>query len=60
MTSKSYDGTMNGKAMLKILTGVFLVSPSLGARSQEVRVYSGRHYNTDRQVFKTFSQKTGI
>ena len=28
--------------------------------SKEVRVYSGRHYNTDRQVFKAFSQATGI
>ena len=63
MTSKSYDGAMNSKAMLKVLTGVFLVAPIIGCaavRAQEVRVYSGRHYNTDRQVFKTFSQKTGI
>ncbi len=28
--------------------------------AKEVRVYSGRHYNTDRQVFKTFSENTGI
>ena len=28
--------------------------------AREVRVYSGRHYNTDREVFKTFSEKTGI
>ena len=30
------------------------------ALAREVRVYSGRHYNTDRQVFKKFSQETGI
>ena len=30
------------------------------ANGREVRVYSGRHYNTDRQVFKEFNQKTGI
>ena len=29
-------------------------------RAREVRVYSGRHYNTDRQVFKDFAKKTGI
>jgi iron(III) transport system substrate-binding protein len=28
--------------------------------AKEVRVYSGRHYNTDRQVFKKFSENTGI
>ena len=27
---------------------------------KEVRVYSGRHYNTDRAVFKRFAQETGI
>ncbi|HGY5550588.1 MAG TPA: Fe(3+) ABC transporter substrate-binding protein [Prochlorococcus sp.] len=30
------------------------------ANAREVRVYSGRHYNTDRQVYKKFSQQTGI
>jgi len=33
---------------------------SVGASAREVRVYSGRHYNTDRQIFKKFSQDTGI
>ena len=27
---------------------------------REVRVYSGRHYNTDREVFKKFAEETGI
>ena len=27
---------------------------------REVRVYSGRHYNTDRGVYKKFAQETGI
>ena len=35
------------------------IVPSL-AQAREVRVYSGRHYNTDRQVFKTFTNTTGI
>ncbi|GCE65259.1 iron ABC transporter substrate-binding protein [cyanobiont of Ornithocercus magnificus] len=28
--------------------------------ASEVRVYSGRHYNTDRAVYKQFSEQTGI
>ncbi len=28
--------------------------------AEEVRVYSGRHYNTDRKVYKKFSDQTGI
>jgi len=30
------------------------------ASNREVRVYSGRHYNTDKQIFKKFSEETGI
>ena len=30
------------------------------ALAREVRVYSGRHYNTDRQVYKNFNKETGI
>ncbi len=33
---------------------------SIKASEREVRVYSGRHYNTDRQVFKKFAEETGI
>ena len=36
------------------------VAFSVFASTREVRVYSGRHYNTDRQVFKKFAEKTGI
>ena len=32
----------------------------VASSAREVRVYSGRHYNTDRQVFKAFSDSTGI
>jgi len=28
--------------------------------NREVRIYSGRHYNTDKQVYKQFAEKTGI
>ena len=63
MTSKTYNGGMKSKAMLKVLAGLCLITPFVGCAAvgaQEVRVYSGRHYNTDRQVFKRFSEKTGI
>jgi len=33
---------------------------SAAAQAAEVRVYSGRHYNTDRAIFKRFSDQTGI
>tara|TARA_Y100001968_G_C19421204_1_gene751834 strand:+ start:1129 stop:2157 length:1029 start_codon:yes stop_codon:yes gene_type:complete len=32
----------------------------LNSFAREVRVYSGRHYNTDRQIFKQFAEDTGI
>ena len=44
-------------ATLALIASFTFISPS---SAREVRVYSGRHYNTDRQVFKTFSKKTGI
>ncbi len=30
------------------------------ASDKEVRIYSGRHYNTDKQIYKTFAKETGI
>ena len=40
----------------------FLLIFNLPANSteKEVRVYSGRHYNTDRSVYKKFADETGI
>ncbi len=43
---------------LTSLLPLVLHTPALAAG--EVRVYSGRHYNTDRQVYKKFSDQTGI
>lgn len=40
-----------------ILGQLFSASAS---EAREVRIYSGRHYNTDRKAFKTFSKETGI
>ena len=40
------------------LVAPFAAMPSVKAK--EVRVYSGRHYNTDRKAYKSFSEQTGI
>jgi len=44
------------------LTFSFLFNLNIPANStqREVKVYSGRHYNTDREVFKRFAEETGI
>ena len=39
---------------------IFNVSFPANSSEREVKVYSGRHYNTDRGVYKKFSNKTGI
>ena len=33
---------------------------SANSSEKEVKVYSGRHYNTDRSVYKKFAEETGI
>ena len=44
------------------MTFTFLFNVNFPAYSteKEVKVYSGRHYNTDREVYKKFSEETGI
>ena len=44
------------------LTSTFLFNLNIPANSteREVRVFSGRHYNTDRVVYKKFAEETGI
>ena len=44
------------------LTCTFLLNVNIPANAteKEVRVYSGRHYNTDRSVYKKFAEETGI
>ena len=32
----------------------------VNSTDKEVKVYSGRHYNTDRSVYKRFAEETGI
>ena len=49
--------------MLKLLAALTLIGPFAAVSSveaKEVRVYSGRHYNTDRATYKQFSEETGI
>ena len=36
------------------------ISEKTRADNREVRVYSGRHYNTDREIYKKFAEETGI
>jgi len=50
------------KIFYSALTCTFLFNLNVPVNSteQEVKVYSGRHYNTDRTVFKKFAEETGI
>ena len=50
------------KIFYSALTCSILLNLNLPANSteKEVRVYSGRHYNTDRSVYKKFAEETGI
>ena len=36
------------------------VNIPVNSTEKEVKVYSGRHYNTDRSVYKKFAEETGI
>ncbi len=50
------------KLLYSVLSLAFLMNVNIPANSseKEVKVYSGRHYNTDRAVFKKFAEETGI
>ena len=50
------------KLLYSALTCTFLFNINIPVNSteKEVRVYSGRHYNTDRSVYKKFAEETGI
>jgi len=50
------------KIFYSALTCTFLLNVNLPSNStqKEVKVYSGRHYNTDRAVYKKFAEETGI
>ena len=50
------------KIFFSALTLSFLINANIPVNSseREVKVYSGRHYNTDRNVYKKFAEETGI
>ena len=50
------------KVLYSALTFTFLFNLNIpiNATQREVKVYSGRHYNTDREVYKKFADETGI
>ena len=50
------------KILYSAITCSFLLNINLPVNSTEkqVRVYSGRHYNTDRAIYKKFAEETGI
>jgi len=50
------------KQIYSALTCIFLLNVNIPVNSteKEVKVYSGRHYNTDRSVYKKFAEETGI
>jgi len=50
------------KLFYTALASSFLFNVSLPTYStqREVKVYSGRHYNTDREIYKKFAEETGI
>ena len=41
-------------------TFFFNINIPVNSSQREVKVYSGRHYNTDRNVYKKFADETGI
>ena len=50
------------KLLYSAVTCAFLFNINIPANSteREIKVYSGRHYNTDRGVYKKFADETGI
>jgi len=50
------------KLIFSVFTCTFLLNVNIPANStqKEVKVYSGRHYNTDRSMYKKFAEETGI
>ncbi len=50
------------KLFYSALTFTFLFNINIPVNSteKEVKVYSGRHYNTDRAIYKRFADETGI
>ncbi len=48
-----------GSAAL-LAASVAVLQPPASSQSQEIGVYSGRHYNTDKALYREFTRRTGI
>jgi len=46
--------------MLKKITATVVLATMCFASAQEINIYSHRHYNTDKQLYKIFEKDTGI
>ena len=51
---------LNYSAVAILLAAAIGGNAAISSGDNEVRIYSGRHYNTDRKVFKRFAKETGI
>jgi iron(III) transport system substrate-binding protein len=43
-----------------VAASVAVLQPPASSQSQEIGVYSGRHYNTDKALYREFTRRTGI
>lgn len=50
---------LSRRVILPLLLAAGLAAPAL-AQTQQVNVYSARHYDTDRQLYDAFTRETGI
>ena len=59
-------GIVNHYYVARMLAGVngrrdaLYAKKTNNSKEKEVKVYSGRHYNTDRSIYKRFAEETGI
>jgi len=57
----SIAGRISASALGTVAVLIGITAPALSqARNQVVNVYSGRHYNTDKELYAQFTRNTGI
>ena len=57
--NKNRSCKVAAQASLAVSIGILLIACG-SKKSTEIGVYSGRHYNTDKQLYDRFTQETGI
>ena len=57
--NKNHSCKVAAQASLAVSIGILLIACG-SKKSTEIGVYSGRHYNTDKQLYDRFTQETGI